>query len=38
MPCKLRADDDNKSIAAFARGGKAEITSLKLRELESIWK
>ena len=39
MPCKLRADDDNKSIAAFARGGgAAEITSIKLRELESIWK
>ena len=38
MPCKLRADDDNKTIAAFARDGAAEIRSIKLRELESIWK
>ena len=37
MPCRLRPDADNKSIAAFARGGEAEITSLKIWELESIW-
>ena len=37
MPCKLRADDDNKSIAAFARGGAAAATSIELRELNSIW-
>ena len=38
MPCRLRADDDNKSIAAFARGGAAAATSIEIRELESIWK
>jgi len=38
MPCKFRPEDDEKTIAAFARGGAAEITSIKLRELESIWK
>ena len=37
MPCRLRADDDNKSIAAFARGGAAAATSIELRELNSIW-
>jgi sucrose-6-phosphate hydrolase SacC (GH32 family) len=37
MPCRLRADDDNKSIAAFARGGAAAATSLALRELNSVW-
>jgi sucrose-6-phosphate hydrolase SacC (GH32 family) len=38
MPCKFRPEDDEKTIAAFARGGAAEIKSLKLRELESIWR
>ena len=38
MPCKFRPDDDEKTIAVFARGGAAEIKSLKLRELESIWR
>jgi sucrose-6-phosphate hydrolase SacC (GH32 family) len=38
MPCKFRPDDDEKTIAVFARGGAAEATSIKLRELESIWK
>ena len=38
MPCTLRADDDNKSIAAFARGGATAAPSIKVRELESIWK
>ncbi|QEG37372.1 GH32 C-terminal domain-containing protein [Bythopirellula goksoeyrii] len=38
MPCKLRADDANRSIAAFARGGAATATSIELRELNSIWK
>ena len=37
MPCKFRPEDDEKTIAAFARGGGAEITSIKIRELESIW-
>jgi sucrose-6-phosphate hydrolase SacC (GH32 family) len=37
MPCRLRADDDNKRIAAFARGGAAAATSIELRELNSIW-
>ena len=38
MPCQLRADDDNKSLALFARGGTARATSIEVRELESIWK
>ena len=38
MPCTFRPEDDEKTIAAFARGGEAEITSIKIRELESIWK
>jgi sucrose-6-phosphate hydrolase SacC (GH32 family) len=38
MPCKFRPEDDEKTIAAFARGGEAEATSVKIRELESIWK
>ena len=38
MPCTFRPEDDGKTIAAFARGGEAEITSIKIRELESIWK
>jgi sucrose-6-phosphate hydrolase SacC (GH32 family) len=38
MPCTFRPEDDAKTIAAFARGGEAEITSIKMRELESIWK
>ena len=38
MPCKFRPEDDEKMIAAFARGGAAKITSIKLRGLESIWK
>jgi sucrose-6-phosphate hydrolase SacC (GH32 family) len=37
MPCKFRPEDDEKTIAAFARGGEAEITSIKIRELDSIW-
>ena len=37
MPCTFRPEDDEKSIAAFARGGEAEITSIELRELNSIW-
>jgi len=37
MPCKFRPEDDEKTIAAFARGGGAEITSIKIRKLESIW-
>ena len=38
MPCKFRPEDAEKTIAAFARGGEAEFTSIKIRELESIWK
>jgi sucrose-6-phosphate hydrolase SacC (GH32 family) len=37
MPCRLRAEDDDKSLALFARGGAAKATSIHVRELESIW-
>jgi sucrose-6-phosphate hydrolase SacC (GH32 family) len=38
MPCTFRPEDDEKTIAVFARGGEAKISSIKIRELESIWK
>jgi sucrose-6-phosphate hydrolase SacC (GH32 family) len=37
MPCRLRAEDDDKSLALFARGGAARAASIQVRELESIW-
>jgi len=37
MPCRLRADADNKRITVFARGGAAAAISIELRELNSIW-
>ena len=37
MPCRLRADDDDKSLALFARGGAARAASIQVRELKSIW-
>jgi sucrose-6-phosphate hydrolase SacC (GH32 family) len=38
MPCRFRPEDDEKTLALFARGGAAEATSVRVRELESIWK
>jgi sucrose-6-phosphate hydrolase SacC (GH32 family) len=37
MPCKFRPEEDEKTIAAFARGGAAMATSIEIRELSSIW-
>ena len=37
MPCRLRPEEDNKSLALFARGGTAVATAIQVRELKSIW-
>ena len=37
MPCRLRAEEGNKSLALFARGGAARAALIQVRELESIW-
>ena len=37
MPCKFRPGGSRETVAAVSRGGSAEVTSIKIRELESIW-
>ena len=38
MPCRFRPQEENRTLAAFARGGHGEVTLAKVRVLESIWK
>jgi len=38
MPCRFRPQDNDKTLGVFAKGGQAKLTSLEVRELESIWK
>ena len=37
MRSKIETEDDDKTLAAFARGGAAGGTSIVVRELKSIW-
>ncbi len=37
MPIGVTPDDDNRSLAVFAKGGRANIEEMAVYEMESIW-